>query len=463
MNFTLEIGEDVFEVKNWEGTNFYCEGNVIIVVLEKRGGNDFTSLNEDEDLFCYASDLTFEPKQWNIVAHSGNMNLIIDPSHLADFFQMFKNITWITPAADKIFAVLFQSLKYYNPDKIDDLWEFVEEGKLRDIEVLGNLYYLIEDKYQQKSIANLIHHTTNVNLTPQIKKYTKEIKRIQKTKEEEEKLDEQIEENLNKSIQILENKILICIAIGIKYTWNILEKLTDKIMKIFSEDMYENSKEKFGYLTDLIQVKSKISLLYTHIRGIKIDNEKLDQNINQLVNKIKYTAREVSKILPYSRNLFQVGIDGEFISNEDDIPIIDKLRLLEILFLIQSELKLDENLSFECILNVKKFYKSGHQINLRQWEIYRKNHRFLDKWLDFEHLKTTFEYVKNINKFGPIAHPKWNYFQKNGRVSCQQPNIQITPRDADIRSIFTGTYILSSLSKLKILFLRLQITFILFF
>ena len=326
---------------------------------------------------------------------------------------------WVTNDAALLFHFALDKL---NESNCEILWDMVDLGLVRDVEALGKLYLNIEDKVHPKNLSKLITEITGVNIDTIIHKYNQKLK----------KLD--IEE-LNDEIELILSQISLVYCVSIRFAWNRLEDLSTQLMAIYSEEMYSDAKEKFGILSDKIQVKAKIALKRLENRGISINTERLSVLLENLLNDTITSAKELTNCLPYSRNLFKIELNGCFKSDDDCIPIINKDRLIEILSQIKTELEqMDENIKIE--FNIQNFKSAIKYPPFRLWENNRHKHNFIDKWINFEKKKIQYSSAKDLVQYGSEIHPKWKYLLKNGRVSCAEPNIQITPKDSTFRSIY---------------------------
>ena len=163
-----------------------------------------------------------------------------------------------------------------------------------------------------------------------------------------------------------------------------------------------------------------------------MDTQRLDSLQEKLLLRIHEASRRLMDILPYSRGLFQIDMLGELVCDDLGAPAINRERLKEVLIAIKSELAS----SPDCLISFTVDKDSKGRMNTSQWEIYRNLHPFLDAWLDYERTLTQLNTARHLQSFAPEAHPAWKYLLVNGRVGCADPNIQVTPREPDFRSLY---------------------------
>ena len=432
----VRIGRDEFNWEIWEGKELINHRAKELVSINIEPVDLNTEITNEELRSLFGEEATFDPKQWIITASHLEKNIYIPGRLLQVFLLLHKGVCWLTFHSHITFSLFLQVLKTHDNQDFEWIWESVNFGLFRDIGVLSDLYGLIEKELRSVELETIVRKYSTMDLKYLLQNIKKKIKKIDQNSEEN---PENMKEN-KKIIKKLKIEYSMIKSIAMRFTYVLLTEKAKLIVNTFKSHMYPDSIKKYGLLTEFIQVKAKVSLFYLHLSGINIDQIKWEELLEELRLKAIQCVEEIVNIMPYSRGIVQVDVNGELeIENAAEFPIpkLNKTRLFEILKLIVSELK-QEYPELELPFNMKaqKILIQEDRMNVSFWKPYRKYHLFLEKWVEYETQCNLYRSARNYKEYIPKAYPEWFYLQKNGRVSCINPCIQTVPANPRFREIF---------------------------
>ncbi|KAH3765603.1 DNA polymerase family A [Pelomyxa schiedti] len=198
---------------------------------------------------------------------------------------------------------------------------------------------------------------------------------------------------------------------------------------------------KYGFLTDVIQVKGSLALSQITQNGIHVDLPLLHKRAEEVEAEVKKIISELTSHADYSC-IFHKNADGTFATEEGHLrPRINQDNLREQLKKAAAEVDPAKGLELPCSK------KDGIvDISTWKWKKYCTFHPFVKLWFDMEHLSKVMTYVTSLLQTinttttpnGPlgIVHPIYFPLVRNGRASCHGPNIQITPASGGFREMY---------------------------
>jgi hypothetical protein len=233
-------------------------------------------------------------------------------------------------------------------------------------------------------------------------------------------------------------------------THRLYPALADAAYKLMLEHGFDRSAEryeirpdaieKFGYLSEVIQVKASIALAYMFRRGVRVKLEKVRAleaayraELDQVVAEMERDHREV---LTYGKK------DGKLeLTPKSQTPSLGTKKLDAKLVKVVEDLTASGH---EIRMPLSKGKKKGTSHRMEDWLPHAELHPFLKCWSRMAKLSKLLGYLAAIQ--AERVHGEYNLLMRTGRTSCSAPrseslpglNLQQVPRGADFRSLFVA-------------------------
>jgi hypothetical protein len=196
-----------------------------------------------------------------------------------------------------------------------------------------------------------------------------------------------------------------------------------------SSDIRADAREKFGLLSEAIQVKKAIALVQITRNGMHIDQAWLQKVEDDLRQRLDSAVAQMRSLCP---ELYKVNKKGHIIgAGKTGAPAkrMDVLRaqLRDIIALTKEQTGV--------ILKIPLTTK-GRELSTSKkvWQEYQDHHPFLRHWIEVEELAKLLQFFIHLRQ--EIIHPSYTVLVRTGRTSCTKPNIQQIPRDSAFRQAF---------------------------
>lgn len=217
-------------------------------------------------------------------------------------------------------------------------------------------------------------------------------------------------------------------AIVTRKLWDVLTAIASKIVKPFSGDMIPGAVDRFGLLTESLQVRAAIALSQIEREGVSLDRHRIKTTRDQLVAEVKQVIDRVQQ-LPEAIGLFKISGAGDVIQTPTGKPSINQSHLREVLERVAQELEL---------VNVPRTEKTGTiSCTSKYWGQYTDRSTFLSLWVRLEELTKLCQFVLGLS--ANRIHPRYTVTVRTGRTSCSGPNIQQLPRAVGFREMIVPT------------------------
>lgn len=200
----------------------------------------------------------------------------------------------------------------------------------------------------------------------------------------------------------------------------------------YSPDVLPGARERFGLLTESMQVQKAIALAVVTRNGMRLDPGMLRQLETDLRVRLDAGVRRVRASCP---DLYKTDDRGRLVlAEKTQVPAKRNDVLIARLAEVAAGLKTKCSTEVAIPLTVKtgKLTTSG-----RVWSEYRNHDPFLRDWLDVEDAAKSLSFFTNLN--GYTVHPRYTVLVRTGRTSCSAPNIQQIPRDGGFRLVFVAS------------------------
>ena len=195
----------------------------------------------------------------------------------------------------------------------------------------------------------------------------------------------------------------------------ILRKHAIEITTQYVNSTFDNVINKYGPLTEYVQVKGSIALADINLNGINIDMNQYNKIKTKTFYKYKKSIHNLKLIMPD----LLVKISNE--KYEVNQKILEtKLQQIATQLKIKIPKKIDKKKSF--------------------WMPYKSN-EFIHWWLKYRKTNYYLNILKAVNFKSnyPKVHPVYIPLLKNGRTSSRNPSIQLFPRKKGFREIFCAS------------------------
>jgi DNA adenine methylase len=212
-------------------------------------------------------------------------------------------------------------------------------------------------------------------------------------------------------------------AIAVRNVFLKLRRAARQLVKSLGID--HDLVEKYGLLSQRIQLRAAIVLSDIHHRGICIDPARRDDaeqtlkgEMDRLVNQIHGMPQADGVFKRYKRT-------GELQYTASGKPRTDNGQLAELLTAIADEAE----------IVVPTTPRTGKPTLARQfWEQHVDADPFIDAWVRLDETSKLSQFFAGLQ--AKRVHPRYTTLVRTGRTSCQKPNIQQIPRSSNFREMF---------------------------
>jgi hypothetical protein len=196
-----------------------------------------------------------------------------------------------------------------------------------------------------------------------------------------------------------------------------------------STDVRADARQKFGLLTEAIQVKKAIALAQVTRNGMCLDLEWLRVAEHDLRRRLGEAVAAVRAISP---DLYKTDAGGNLIlagkgaapSKKADVLVAELEKVVQ---------QVREGAGVE--LRVPRTPRKGQiSTSTRFWQEHTDHHPFLGHWVGVEELAKLLQFFGQLRE--DVVHPGYTVLVRTGRTSCSGPNVQQIPRDGAFRQAF---------------------------
>jgi DNA polymerase I-like protein with 3'-5' exonuclease and polymerase domains len=195
------------------------------------------------------------------------------------------------------------------------------------------------------------------------------------------------------------------------------------------KEVWPDAADRFGLLTETVQVKKAIALAAIERQGIVVDREQVRIEEEELRRRHDAAVTDVRALCP---ELYKTRKDGTPISTKTGSPSKHKDVLLARLATIQEEI---ETANPGVTLRVPRTEKRKEPTtSLDFWCEYAQLHPFLAAWIEVEGLAKLLQFFAHLR--ADRVHPRYTTLVRSGRTSAATPNIQQVPKGSSFRQAF---------------------------
>jgi hypothetical protein len=382
------------------------------------------------------------------VASDGRIHVVIHPGRLGAFLRLHQDAYFVGHNVPFDFWIIHQHLKERSENEaIRVLWDACDRGRLLDTQILDMLLQLATGKFRKVGDAKkgkAKDDDTKIypgNLAEVAADYT--TLRIRK--------DDPYRERFGELIGLSEEdwahvdpgffEYAIRDAVATRRLYPALADAAYRLMIAFGYDrtaprydIRPDAMEKFGYLSEVIQVKASIALAYMFRRGVRVNPAKaqaLEQQYRaEMAGIVAELGRDYGEVLTYDKGgALKVTPKGK-------TPSLGDKKLEAMLLRVAADAR-------ERGHDIPVPVSGGKtSLSAKAWARHAALHPFLALWARMGKVKKLLEFVTSLT--APVLHCEYTLLKRTGRTSCSRPrsdrlpgiNIQQMPKLAEFRELF---------------------------
>lgn len=188
--------------------------------------------------------------------------------------------------------------------------------------------------------------------------------------------------------------------------------------------------EKFGLLTELVQVKGAVTLEGVTRNGMRLDAERVQRLEAGYRSSLDDAIAMIRRDYP---DLLKKGKTGEKVNAASGLPAFDITQLRQTLAGIAA----DVNAGGKTVIEVSLTPTGKVSTASKEWAQYADNHPLIGLWARKEALDKQRGFLGHLR--GDVVHPRYKLMTRTGRTSCTSPNVQQMPRDGGFRELFVAS------------------------
>jgi hypothetical protein len=191
--------------------------------------------------------------------------------------------------------------------------------------------------------------------------------------------------------------------------------------------------ERFGPLSEAVQVKGAIALAQIPRNEMHLDVDQLDGLRARLEKNL---AGQVDELLrePRFEGLLRLDRDGKIILTEKgQVPSLSQTRLCELLEQAANEVAEDTGRP----VRIPRTDKGNVSRKAEDWEELAPFDPLVHAWIELGKTTKMLQFFRNLA--GPVVRPNYTPLVRTGRTSCSNPNIQNLPRKGGLREAFVAS------------------------
>jgi site-specific DNA-adenine methylase len=404
----VEISGTVYTYSpRWDGTPLACPTGFLAFDTETEA---------IEDLHARVPALALAS------ASDGTTHTLIHPDDLAAFVLAHPSVRWVCHNAAFDFWVLKHHLRRHgHQEALDAWWRVVEEGRLGDSMILDGLLRLARnDSFPAPRDLGVV---------------AREYAGLEISKEDPYRL--RYSELIGKPWPPGDRGFLDYAIKDAIATWSVYQAIRRQALTLADaharadKDVLPDARERFGLLTEAVQVRKAIALAAIQRNGMTIDRGRLALGEADLRQHLIEAVAEVQGLCP---GLYTVRSDGTVETTPTGQPCKGKAVLEGRLEEIAETLRQAEVLR-GYVPTTKKTGKPTTSAEF--WGEFKERDPFLTWWLTAEELGKELSFYAGLRT--DKVHPRYTTMVRSGRVSCSSPNVQQVPREGDLRKAFVAS------------------------
>jgi DNA polymerase I-like protein with 3'-5' exonuclease and polymerase domains len=194
-------------------------------------------------------------------------------------------------------------------------------------------------------------------------------------------------------------------------------------------DILPDARQRFGLLTEAVQVKKAIALAQITRNGMHLDQEWVRKAEADLRQRLREAVAQVRTLCP---DLYKTDAEGGLAcTGKAQTPSKSTAALVGQLQRVVEEVR-----QAACVEPHIPVTKKTRRLSTSKkfWQEYQDYHPFLRHWIAVEDLAKLVQFFAHLRQ--ETVHPSYSILVRTGRTACVSPNVQQVPRDSAFRQAF---------------------------
>jgi hypothetical protein len=385
------------------------------------------------------------PRLTLVAASDGTSQVILQPEYLAAFLLLHKDAYFVGHDAAFAFWVIDAHLKEHRQEEARRvLWEACDEGRLLDTQILDMLLQLATGQFRHAATAQEREGPIRSDPLAIVAAAYLSL-RLPDLNPHERAPSACVGGTLSTDSPVQQTFFTRAAleAYTIAELYPALASLAYQTMlaggfdpQASHYDIRPDALERFGYLSEIIQVKASVVLNYLFRRGVRVNMA------NAKALEARYRAEVADITLELARSYPDVltcGADGFVkLAPQSRTPLLEPAKLSERLIRVIQEIT-HRNPALRLPVAADERSPS---LSTEAWAPYLSLHPFLGLWRRLTELKPLLECLTNFT--APVLHSEYHLLARTGRTSCSKPreagipglSLQQVPHVAELRALF---------------------------
>jgi DNA adenine methylase len=197
-----------------------------------------------------------------------------------------------------------------------------------------------------------------------------------------------------------------------------------------ARDTWPDAGQRFGPLTETVQVKKAIALAAVERNGLRVDLGRVRRGDADLTARLGAAVAAARRECP---DLFPLDKAGELVATPKGGVKKSNKALYARLTTVKEEIEAHNPIT----LRVPTTKTGQIQTTADFWDEYKDLHPFVAAWRDVEDAAKLRQFFVKLQS-GHV-HPRYTTLVRTGRTSCSSPNVQQVPREGPLRGAFVAT------------------------
>ena len=204
-------------------------------------------------------------------------------------------------------------------------------------------------------------------------------------------------------------------------------------------DIWPDALQRFGYLSETVQVKASVVLAHMFRQGVHVDQQGVRelslQYGKQLENLIETLKRDYPQVLSFKK-------DGSLkLTPKGGTPSLANAKLFAMLEQVADEIRNDGH---EITIPQSSGKNPGISKKIKKWTPYQDWHPFIRIWAELKRLEKLQGFLAGLDV--PVLHCYYSLLTRTGRTACSQnkksklpgANLQQMPKASEFRRLFVA-------------------------
>jgi DNA polymerase I-like protein with 3'-5' exonuclease and polymerase domains len=344
---------------------------------------------------------------------------LLHPDQVGDFILAHRDCQVVCHNASFDFWVLEQHLRLRGEEQaLAAWWQMVEDNRLHCSMLLDMLVRLArDDRYPEPRNLGVV---------------AREYAGLEIDKEDPYRL--RYGEVIGRPWDTVEDGFFtyaIADAIVTLPVYQALREKAEQLLARFGDrgkDIFPDAVDRFGLLTEAIQVKKAIALAQVTRSGMHLDLERLRPAEADLRRRLADVIAEVRSHCP---SLYKVNKNGDLVFTKAGAPSRSNTALAGQLALAADAIE-EQTGETPDVPRTAKTRKPS--TSSKFWAEYVDHDPFLRAWVQAEGLAKELQFYRHLKE--EKIHPHYTVMVRSGRTSCARPNVQQVPRGGPLRKAF---------------------------